>query len=350
MLGQDEEVSDAQAADLIFEPGFSTADELTSLAGRGVGMDVVQSEAQALGGRIDTHSERGQGTRFAIRLPLTLAVTQVVLVRALGKTYALPAILVEQVLQLREAALAEARQRGAVALHGQEAPLHYLATMLGDEAEASLQRSNAVLMLKNGNERLALQVDEVLGNREVVIKNIGPQLSRMVGIAGATVLGSGEIVLILNPVALAQQQAHHPLPKHARAVADAAAPGKTIMVVDDSLTVRRVTQRLLEREGYRVLLAKDGVDALEQLQDHPPDHLPDLMLVDIEMPRMDGFDLTRNVRGDERLRHIPIIMITSRSADKHRNYALELGVNAYFGKPYQEEVLLDAITGLLTTS
>ena len=347
LLEENEQVSDAQAADLIFEPGFSTADELTSLAGRGVGMDVVQSEAQALGGRIDTSTERGKGTRFAIRLPLTLAVTQVVLVSGAGKTYALPSILVEQVLQMREAPLAEARQRGFVPIQGIEAPLHYLPAMLGDENEPEHQRSTPVLMLKNGNERLALQVDEVLGNREVVIKNIGPQLARMVGIAGATVLGSGEIVLILNPVALAQQQSHHPLPKHARAAEEAEAkPGKTIMVVDDSLTVRRVTQRLLEREGYRVLLAKDGVDALEQMQDH----VPDMMLVDIEMPRMDGFDLTRNVRGDERLRHIPIIMITSRSADKHRNYALELGVNAYFGKPYQEEVLLDAMAGLLTTS
>jgi len=205
-----------------------------------------------------------------------------------------------------------------------------------------------VMMLKNGNERLAVQVDEVLGNREVVIKNIGPQLARMAGIAGATVLGSGDIVLILNPVALVQHQAHHPEARvEYAAVAGettAARPHqKNIMVVDDSLTVRRVTQRLLEREGYQVMLAKDGVDALEQLQGVKPD----LMLVDIEMPRMDGFDLTRNVRGDERTRDIPIIMITSRSADKHRNYALQLGVNAYFGKPFQEPVLLDAIAGLL---
>jgi chemosensory pili system protein ChpA (sensor histidine kinase/response regulator) len=204
------------------------------------------------------------------------------------------------------------------------------------------------MMLKNGNERLAVQVDEVLGNREVVIKNIGPQLARMAGIAGATVLGSGDIVLILNPVALAQHLAHHPQakPEYAQAASDspAARPhGRSIMVVDDSLTVRRVTQRLLEREGYNVMLAKDGVDALEQLQGATPD----LMLVDIEMPRMDGFDLTRNVRSDERTREVPIIMITSRSADKHRNYALELGVNAYFGKPFQEPVLLEAISGLL---
>jgi chemosensory pili system protein ChpA (sensor histidine kinase/response regulator) len=340
LLAEEDAASDAQIADLIFEPGFSTADTLTELSGRGVGMDVVQSEAQALGGRVDMLSEPGKGTRFTIRLPLTLAVTQVVLLAAGGKTYALPAILVEQVLQMKDAALAEARENG----------MQYLPTLLGDSSQTPVQRSSPVMMLKNGNERLALQVDEVLGNREVVIKNIGPQLSRMVGIAGATVLGTGDIVLILNPVALAQHLAHHPEARQEYAQAAAESPavlpalGRSIMVVDDSLTVRRVTQRLLEREGYRVLLAKDGVDALEQLQASTPD----LMLVDIEMPRMDGFDLTRNVRGDERTKNIPIIMITSRSADKHRNVALELGVNAYFGKPYQEAVLLEAIDGLLT--
>jgi chemosensory pili system protein ChpA (sensor histidine kinase/response regulator) len=340
LLAEEDAASDAQIADLIFEPGFSTADTLTELSGRGVGMDVVQSEAQALGGRVDMLSDPGKGTRFTIRLPLTLAVTQVVLLAAGGKTYALPAILVEQVLQMKDAALAEARESG----------MQYLPALLGDSAQPPVQRSSPVMMLKNGNERLALQVDEVLGNREVVIKNIGPQLSRMVGIAGATVLGTGDIVLILNPVALAQYLAHHPEARQEYAQAAAESPavlpalGRSIMVVDDSLTVRRVTQRLLEREGYRVLLAKDGVDALEQLQASTPD----LMLVDIEMPRMDGFDLTRNVRGDERTKAIPIIMITSRSADKHRNVALELGVNAYFGKPYQEAVLLEAIDGLLT--
>jgi chemosensory pili system protein ChpA (sensor histidine kinase/response regulator) len=352
LLDADEETSEAQIADLIFEPGFSTAESLTELSGRGVGMDVVQSEAQSLGGRVDLFSVPGKGTRFTIRLPLTLAVTQVVVLAAGGKTYALPAILVEQVLQMKEAALSEARGNGSVAIHGQQAALHYLPTLLGDAAQPPVQRSSPVMMLKNGNERLAVQVDEVLGNREVVIKNIGPQLSRMVGIAGATVLGTGDIVLILNPVALAQHLAHHPemMSQYAQAAADSpaaaltpASQGRTIMVVDDSLTVRRVTQRLLEREGYRVLLAKDGVDALEQLQET----LPDLMLVDIEMPRMDGFDLTRNVRGDARTRDIPIIMITSRSADKHRNVALELGVNAYFGKPFQEPVLLEAIAGLI---
>jgi chemosensory pili system protein ChpA (sensor histidine kinase/response regulator) len=344
LLAPGAKASDAQLADLIFAAGLSTSDQVTELAGRGVGLDVVRTEAQALGGRVEVVSMPGKGARFTIHLPLTLAVTQVVLIAAAGATYALPATLVEQVQQVKPAALAAAHATGTLAWQGQQLKLHYLPSLLGGpQASALAQRSCPVLILRNGIERLALQVDEVTGNREVVVKNIGPQLARMSGIAGATVLGSGEIVLILNPVALARS--HRP-GLHPAAVADAAPIRRRdlrIMVVDDSLTVRRVTQRLLEREGYQVALAKDGVDALEQLASA----LPDLMLVDIEMPRMDGFDLTRNLRGDPRTSAIPIIMITSRSADKHRNYALQLGVNAYFGKPFQEPALLAAIAGLM---
>jgi chemosensory pili system protein ChpA (sensor histidine kinase/response regulator) len=344
LLAVDADVSDLEAADLIFEPGFSTAESLTELAGRGVGMDVVRSEAQALGGTVAVASTPGKGARFTIRLPLTLAVTQVVLVAAGGRTHALPATLVEQVLQVRETELAQAFEAGTLQVQGQPVALRYLPTLLGEAtARSSAQRSCPVMVLGSGVERIALQVDEVLGNREVVVKNTGPQLARLAGIAGATVLGSGEIVLILNPLALAHQAAQRPVAPGVPMAPAPAARRAVVMVVDDSLTVRKVSQRLLEREGYQVLLAKDGVDALEQLQQSTPD----LMLVDIEMPRMDGFDLTRHVRGNEKTQAIPIVMVTSRTADKHRNYALGLGVNAYFGKPFQEPILLAAISGLL---
>ena len=340
LIKPDKVVNDQEAAELIFEPGFSTADTLTELAGRGVGMDVVRSEAQALGGRVLVSTEPGKGTRFAIHLPLTLAVAQVVLVASGGRTHALPATLVEQVLQVRDTELDAAQAAGTFSVAGQPHALHTLAVLLGEGNGGALQRLNPVLVVHGAGGRIALRVDEVLGNREVVVKNIGPQLSRVPGIAGATVLGTGEIVLILDPVALAQRPAAPLAP-----VAEEAPPERkaAIMVVDDSITVRRVTQRLLEREGYRVMLAKDGVDALEQIEAVRPD----LMLVDIEMPRMDGFDLTRELRSREAIRSIPIIMITSRTADKHRNVALGLGVNAYFGKPYQEPVLLAAIESLL---
>ena len=369
LLSNDSEMSDEEVTDLIFHPGFSTAEEITELAGRGVGMDVVRSEAAALGGRVSTWSEPGKGTHFTIHLPLTLAVTQVVLLTTGGKTFAVPSVLVEQVQQLKTHALASAYNEGAVVWQGQRVPIYYLSTLLGDNSVSPVsQHYSPLLILKSGNERVAIHVDEVVGNREVVVKNIGPQLARMIGIAGATVLGSGDIVLILNPVPLAQRVAHENVrapritpsdaPGSMGAVAEMApqqpvTPSSSpvqglrtqdiVMVVDDSLTVRRVTQRLLTREGYQVVLAKDGVDALEQLQAVTPA----VMLVDIEMPRMDGFDLTRNVRDDERTRHIPIIMITSRTAAKHRNYAMEIGVNEYLGKPYQEDLLLRLIAGFV---
>jgi chemosensory pili system protein ChpA (sensor histidine kinase/response regulator) len=369
LLPDDREMSDDEVSDLIFHPGFSTAEQVTELAGRGVGMDVVRSEAAALGGRVSTWSEQGKGTHFTIHLPLTLAVTQVVLLSTGGKTYAVPSVLVEQVQQLKTNALAAAYNEGAVVWQGQRVPMWYLPALLGDSATSPVsQHYSPLMILKSGNDRVAIHVDEIVGNREVVVKNIGPQLARMIGIAGATVLGSGDIVLILNPVPLAQRAAHENVrapritasdaPSTMGAVAEMAArqpatpqaepvqglrTQNIVMVVDDSLTVRRVTQRLLTREGYQVVLAKDGVDALEHLQSVTPD----VMLVDIEMPRMDGFDLTRNVRDDERTRNIPIIMITSRTAAKHRNYALELGVNEYLGKPYQEDQLLALIAGFI---
>ncbi|MGV3653733.1 MAG: response regulator [Noviherbaspirillum sp.] len=370
MLEQGQEMPESELKDLIFHPGFSTASEITELAGRGVGMDVVRSEALSLGGRVAIDSDPGKGAQFTIHLPLTLAVTQVVVLTTGARTYAVPSVLVEQVQQLKANALAAAYNEGAVAWQRQRVPLYYLSALLGDRESAPVtQQYSPIVILKSGNDRVAIHVDEVQGNREVVVKNIGPQLSRMAGIAGATVLGAGEIVLILDPVPLAQRlqqdQGKAPgLPSSGvsgdmGAIAEMALPQvmasagarsepvqglraqPIVMVVDDSLTVRRVTQRLLAREGYQVALAKDGVDALEQLQAITPD----VMLVDIEMPRMDGFDLTRNVRGDERTRHIPIVMITSRTATKHRNYALELGVNEYLGKPYQESELLKLIAG-----
>jgi chemosensory pili system protein ChpA (sensor histidine kinase/response regulator) len=350
LLRDDAKLSEAELRDLIFHPGFSTAHELTELAGRGIGMDIVRSEAAGLGGRVSIDSERGRGASFLVRLPLTLAVTQVVLLTTGGNTYAVPSVLVEQVQQLKAGALAAAYADGAVPWQGERVPLYYLSELLGDaDAAPVTQQYSPLLILKSGDHRLAVHVDEVVGNREVVVKNIGPQLARMIGVAGATVLGSGDIVLILDPVPLAQRMtgaAPQTLSGDAPAgleppqVSHAPRSQPIVMVVDDSLTVRRVTQRFLTREGYQVMLAKDGVDALEQLQTVTPD----VMLVDIEMPRMDGFDLTRNVRSDSRTRHVPIIMITSRTATKHRNYAMELGVNEYLGKPYQEADLLKFVS------
>lgn len=346
LLAPDQYPDEAALTDFIFHAGFSTARELTEVAGRGVGMDVVKSETAQLGGRIEVSSTPGKGARFRIYLPLTLAVTQALLVRAGARKYAIPSVMVEQVMELKEAALEKIRADGAAEWLGNRFPYHFLPRLLGDaQTMPEQQRRYSLLLLRAGTQRVAVQVDELRGNQEMVIKNIGPQLARVIGIAGATVLGDGEVVLILNPIALASRETR-PLAQDVampelREEVPATPRLPTVMIVDDSLTVRKIAGRLLSREGYHVLTAKDGVDALEQLLDV----VPDVMLVDIEMPRMDGFDLTRNVRADARLKNVPIIMITSRTADKHRNYAKEIGVNHYLGKPYQEEELLGLIAG-----
>lgn len=344
-------LEDPQAADertltnLIFTPGFSTVDEVSTIAGRGVGMDVVRGEAAALGGRIDVNATPGDGTRFRIYLPLTLAVTQALLVRAAHASYAIPSTMIAQVLELRSDALERMRADGFAEWQEQRYPYRYLPELLGNRrARPEIHRFNWVLLLRAGGERLALHIDAMRGNQEIVVKSAGPQLLRIVGISGATVLGDGEIVLILNPLALASRSEAPDevmdavLGEDLLDIGPAVEPVRqpSVMVVDDSLTVRKITGRLLEREGYRVLTAKDGTDALDQLEDF----VPDVILSDIEMPRMDGFDLVRNLRADERTREVPVIMITSRLADKHREYAEKLGANDYLGKPYDEDELL----------
>ncbi|HMV00734.1 MAG TPA: response regulator, partial [Rhodocyclaceae bacterium] len=337
-----EAVDDAHLYDLIFQPGFSTAGEVTQIAGRGVGMDVVKTEVSSLGGRIEIATTLGQGTTFRLYLPLTLAVTQTLLLRAGGALYAVPSTMIEQVQELKEKDLAALRERGAAEWHGNQYPFHFLPHLLGDPgALPENRRRYWVILMRSGSQRAAVQVDELKGNQEVVVKNIGAQLARVVGIDGATVLGDGQVVLILNPVALASRRAAVATTVPVATAPTPSAPSTlpTVLVVDDSLTVRKITGRLLSREGYQVVTAKDGVDALEQLQEV----LPDVILSDIEMPRMDGFELVRNIRADNQWKGVPIIMITSRTADKHRKYAEEIGADHYLGKPYDEDELLRLI-------
>jgi chemosensory pili system protein ChpA (sensor histidine kinase/response regulator) len=361
LIAESEAPSDADLANLIFTPGFSTAETVTELSGRGVGMDVVRSEVNAMGGRIETATAAGQGTSFKLVLPLTTAVTQVVMVRCGQTMVAIPSTLIEIVRRATAVELEEAYTSGHYPLGDRSLLFFWLGALLQEapRSQEPVTRTRPIVVVRSAQQRIALHVDEVLGAQEVVVKNLGPQLSRLPGLAGMTLLASGAVALIYNPVALATlygdtaraatQAAYlSPMPLQSTpALSDTlvkAAP--LVLVVDDSLTVRRVTQRLLVREGYRVVLAKDGIEALERLTEERPE----VVLSDIEMPRMDGFDLVRNIRADSALRGLPVIMITSRIAQKHRDYAAELGVDHYLGKPYSEEDLLALIGRYIVTA
>jgi len=353
LIAPDAEPDDAQLRRLIFAPGFSTASQITELSGRGIGMDVVRAEVGTLGGSIETTSASGKGTSFLLRLPLTTALTQVVLLKSAEQVVAVPAALMQSVQRVPVEAVEAAYATGKLQHAGAELPFYWLGGLLGHGGRGHTHGKHAAIVLvRSAQASLALHVDEVVGNQEVVVKNLGAQLNRVPGLAGISLLASGDVALIYNVVALAdwygadaqarlatargQLSEHKPVAPDAEEIVQA----PLVMVVDDSLTVRRVTQRLLERVGLRVLLAKDGLDAMEKLS---ADELPSVVLSDIEMPRMDGFDLVRNMRADSRLAGLPVIMITSRIAQKHRDYAAQLGVDHYLGKPYDEEHLLGLI-------
>jgi len=324
---------------------------VTELAGRGIGMDGVRADVTTMGGRIETATARGQGTSFKLMLPLTTAVTKVVMVRCGDLITSIPTNLVELVRRVPGDEVAQSYRTGAMAYGDQVLPFFWMGALLQHSPRGQASgRSLPVMMIRSAQQRVALHVDEVLGNQDVVVKNLGPQLSRVPGLAGMTLQASGAIALIYNPVALAAVYGVE-AQNWARDAEAAGALAQTpvarieqrraphILVVDDSLTVRRVTQRLLTREGYRVTLAKDGIEALEKMVEERPV----VVLSDIEMPRMNGFDLVRNLRANADWAGIPIVMITSRIAQKHRDYAMELGVNHYLGKPYSEEELLSLV-------
>jgi chemosensory pili system protein ChpA (sensor histidine kinase/response regulator) len=432
LIAPDEATTEGRLFEFIFQPGFSTAEQVTAVAGRGIGMDVVRSEVAALGGRVEVHTEKGVSTSFTLSVPLTLAVTQVLLVGVGKAIFGVPSSLIAQVRQVPAKERAIAVATGQLDHEGRALDFRSLGDLLRIGHDVDAQRTAPVIVLRAGDSMAAVQVDRIISNQEVVAKPYGPQLARVPGLAGLTVLANGTIALLLNPLNLmlaretdASRRVATPLPvvdvvpsvaeagsaltmtvapepvvaaaivKRAPSeavptvptaavaavapplverstgplpastpvvaptsvVIDAAAafarpaayiPPAAVMptevearvpvvlVVDDSLTVRKITTRLLEREGYKALTAKDGLDALQILSDANPD----VILLDIEMPRMDGFEFTKTIKADNRQSHIPIIMITSRTAEKHRNHAMELGVNEYLGKPFQDEQLM----------
>jgi chemosensory pili system protein ChpA (sensor histidine kinase/response regulator) len=345
LVRPEQSLSDEDAMQLILEPGFSTAGLITQQAGRGVGMDVVATEIKRLGGALHMESTAGVGTTFTIRLPFTLAISHALVVRIEQEYYALPLPTVEGVLRLPKAEVQLHLGADAAVFEsgGQKYRFQSLSTFVGLEPSPLPDQDVTipVVLVRAGEHSTALITEELIGSREIVVKSVGPQISAIRGISGATILGDGRIVVILDIGALVRSE------WRARAqplVARERGDRRTFaMVVDDSITVRRVTQRLLERNGMRVLTARDGMDAVSLLQDN----VPDIILLDIEMPRMDGYEVAAHVRNDPRLRDVPIIMITSRSGEKHRARAIEIGVDDYLSKPYQEAQLLDAIAPLV---
>jgi chemosensory pili system protein ChpA (sensor histidine kinase/response regulator) len=340
-------ISDEDAMQLILEPGFSTAGTITQQAGRGVGMDVVATEIKRLGGALHMETKPGQGTVFTIRLPFTLAISHALVVRTGDEFYALPLPTVEGVLRLSKAEVLAHLGKDASAFDygGQKYRFQHLATFVQLEASPLPEQDVTipVVLVRAGEHSTGLVADELVGSREIVVKSVGPQISSIRGISGATILGDGRIVIILDINALVRAEWRGRNQPVQVAPKDKSDKRTFAMVVDDSITVRRVTQRLLERNGMRVLTARDGMDAVTLLQDN----IPDIILLDIEMPRMDGYEVAAHVRNDPRLKDVPIIMITSRVGEKHRARAIELGVDDYLGKPYQEAQLLDAIAPLV---
>ncbi len=346
LIEENAEFSEQALMSIIFESGFSTADKVTQIAGRGVGLDVVRSDVSCLGGRVELSSEYGKGTVFTVSLPVTLSVAQVLVVRSGSSTYALPVGIIQQAQKIKHQDMLNAYEAKEIVWADKHYPIYYLANLLDHQEHLPASHAyNSVLLLHVGSFNIALHVDEVMGNQEAVMKPIGTQLARVPGIVGATVTGDGNIMLVINPVQLV-----------ARAVLTIgtviAAEKPTlenvvnkyrILVVDDSLTMRKVLSRLLEREGFEVIVAKDGIDAMQMLLENTPDAI----LTDIEMPRMDGFALARNIRDDARTAKTPLIMISSRTADKHQSLAKEIGVDAFFGKPVHDDDLINMVTELI---
>ena len=347
MVDPDSQLTKDEVLKLIFQPGFSTADQVSRIAGRGVGMDVVDKEIRILGGSIKVNSQLIKGTEFILRLPFTLAVSQALMVRAGREVYALTLVGIEGVITLPVKDLKQMMEnQSSFTYAGRDYDFYHLGSLLqsgGQEFEDETLLY-PVLLVCVGEQRLALQVEASLGSKEIVVKPLASQVVRMQGISGATILGDGQVALIIDTPWIAQLAQSLDASDQSREYIEPAnrVEESTVMVVDDSITIRKVTTRFLERNNYKVATAKDGVDALQKLQKM----VPQVLLLDIEMPRMDGYELAAQIRKDERLKQIPIIMITSRSGDKHRNRAMELGVERYLGKPYNEADLLSHIEAL----
>lgn len=348
LMAPDADLRDDEILQFVLAPGFSTAKSVTQISGRGVGMDVVHSEVKQLGGSISIASKPGEGARFSLRVPFTVSVNRALMVSVGDDLYAIPLNTIEGIVLLgpKELERLYAADSGPFEYAGVDYQVRYLGHFLGRDYRGNTSGNSApVVLVRSGDQAIAVHVDSVQGSREIVVKSLGPQFAGVGGVSGATILGDGSVVVILDLLALIRSRSDQPRTPSRRPVA---LDNKTrcVMVVDDSVTVRKVTSRLLERQGMDVLTAKDGVEAVALLQERRPD----ILLLDIEMPRMDGFEVARQVRHDDQLEGLPIVMISSRTGEKHQERATDLGVNRFLGKPFQESELLETIDQLVEST
>jgi chemosensory pili system protein ChpA (sensor histidine kinase/response regulator) len=338
LLSANAESDSDSLTQLIFESGFSTAEQVTGLAGRGIGMDAVKATIVAMGGAIKVESQSGLGTSVIMALPKSSSTQKIVLVSDAHQKIALPSAMVQQVLTMTSANAKQAMVEGFLLWQDKKIALFALSDLIREPTVThSASDRMSFLILHQLDDWIAVKVGEVHGHHEVVVKPPGPQLASVPGLMGAAMLPDGDILLVMN---LLQLHAHAVSNPFARSISTTIVPEHVpplVLVVDDSLTVRRVSQRMLEKHGYGVALARHGAHALELLSQISPA----AVLLDIEMPTMDGFELLSRLRSDERFRSLPVAMITSRMAERHRQHALQLGANAYFGKPYREQELLE---------
>ncbi|MDH5632287.1 MAG: Hpt domain-containing protein [Gammaproteobacteria bacterium] len=382
LMSESSTLSDQEVTQFILMAGFSTATAVTHISGRGVGMDVVHNEVRQLGGSMSVDTKAGEGTTFIIALPLTLSIMQALMVKAGEQLYAVPLSAVINLVELpaKDIKGLSVGDNPLLNYRDQVFPFMHLGERLGVSSANNRGKKVPILLARSGPREVAIEVDGLGGTREIVIKGVGRQVGEVQGIGGATILGDGSVVLILDIPGLwlheeglhVAEKAHATVSRTSAPAADVvpeaadiaddvitaptSVPSVTpeprpstekrppiVMVVDDSLTVRKITSRHLHKRGMEVHTAKDGLDAVEQLREI----VPDVMLVDIEMPRMDGYELTSRIRAESGLKHIPIIMITSRAGAKHKEKALSLGVDIYMSKPYQEDTLLANIEQML---
>jgi chemosensory pili system protein ChpA (sensor histidine kinase/response regulator) len=346
LMEKDSDWSPQQLQQLILNSGFSTSKIVTALSGRGVGLDVVNNEIKLVGGSIEIDSEEGKGCTFTIRIPFTLAVMQAIGVMAGERPYMIPVASVAGVVRMLPADYEEllAHDKPAYEFAGESYSILDLEPLLGEPTTPLGDDTISILMIKSGEQRAAFRVSALLGHKEIIVKPVGPQINSVPGILGGTITGDGHVVIIIDAGPLIRQ-----------AVLTGARPAPPIenidirpkrtlaLVADDSITMRKVTTRVLEAYDIKVITARDGVEATEQMQDC----VPDLLLLDIEMPRMDGYQVAEHVRADARLRKVPIIMITSRAGKKHRDRGKQAGANAYLSKPYKESELIAEVRKLL---